>query len=159
MQQMAASASAGKTKGDYMNYYAYVKNNTVLEVLTEYNDTFPNIPITKRYSDEFLSDCIECSSDVSAGDYYNGNNFIGKPPSGFRFDKITLSFVEIPIEELSALPKESSPDNIEAPLTLEERTTALEAENKTLKTQLAASAESTQFVEDCIAEMAAVVYA
>lgn len=45
------------------------------------------------------------------------------------------------------------------PPTTEERVAALEAENKLLKEQVSAQADQAEFYEDCIAEMAAVVYA
>lgn len=41
----------------------------------------------------------------------------------------------------------------------EDRVAALEAENKTLKAQVSAQSEQMDFYEDCIAEMATVVYA
>lgn len=43
--------------------------------------------------------------------------------------------------------------------TTEERVAALEAENKLLKEQVSAQANQAEFYEDCIAEMATVVYA
>lgn len=43
--------------------------------------------------------------------------------------------------------------------TTEERVAALEAENKLLKEQVSAQADQAEFYEDCIAEMATVVYA
>ena len=43
--------------------------------------------------------------------------------------------------------------------TTEERIAALEAENKLLKEQVRAQADQAEFYEDCIAEMATVVYA
>lgn len=43
--------------------------------------------------------------------------------------------------------------------TVDERVAALEAENKLLREQVAAQADQAEFYEDCIAEMAAVVYA
>ena len=46
-----------------------------------------------------------------------------------------------------------------APPTTEERVAALEAENKLLKEQVNAQADQAEFYEDCIAEMATVVYA
>ena len=46
-----------------------------------------------------------------------------------------------------------------APPTTEERVAALEAENKLLKEKVNAQADQAEFYEDCIAEMAAVVYA
>lgn len=45
------------------------------------------------------------------------------------------------------------------PPALEERIAALEAENKLLKEQVSAQADQAEFYEDCIAEMATVVYA
>ena len=45
------------------------------------------------------------------------------------------------------------------PSTTEERVAALEAENKLLKEQVSAQADQAEFYEDCIAEMATVVYA
>ena len=39
------------------------------------------------------------------------------------------------------------------------RLTALEAENKLLRAQMSAQSDQLDFYEDCIAEMAAVVYA
>lgn len=55
--------------------------------------------------------------------------------------------------------KASLPDPVEPPPTTEERVAALEAENKLLKEQVSAQADQAEFYEDCIAEMAAVVYA
>lgn len=45
------------------------------------------------------------------------------------------------------------------PPTTEDRVAALEAENKTLKAQVSAQSEQMDFYEDCIAEMATIVYA
>lgn len=55
--------------------------------------------------------------------------------------------------------KASLPEPVEPPLTTEERVAALEAENKLLKEQVSAQADQAEFYEDCIAEMATVVYA
>lgn len=43
--------------------------------------------------------------------------------------------------------------------TTEERLAALESENKLLKEQVSAQADQAEFYEDCIAEMAEIVYA
>ena len=51
------------------------------------------------------------------------------------------------------------PEPVEPPPTTEERVAALEAENKLLKEQVSAQADQAEFYEDCIAEMATVVYA
>lgn len=55
--------------------------------------------------------------------------------------------------------KASLPEPVEPPPTTEERVAALEAENKLLKEQVSAQADQAEFYEDCIAEMATVVYA
>ena len=55
-------------------------------------------------------------------------------------------------------PPEPEPEPEPEPTT-EDRVAALEAENKTLKAQVSAQSEQMEFYEDCIAEMATVVYA
>ena len=58
--------------------------------------------------------------------------------------------------------EEPVPDQSIAPdlkPTTEDRVAALEAENKTLKAQVSAQSEQMDFYEECIAEMASVVYA
>lgn len=55
--------------------------------------------------------------------------------------------------------KVSLPEPTPPPPTTEERVAALEAENKLLKEQVSAQADQAEFYEDCIAEMATVVYA
>ena len=55
--------------------------------------------------------------------------------------------------------KASLPEPTPLPPTTEERVAALEAENKLLKEQVSAQADQAEFYEDCIAEMATVVYA
>lgn len=55
-------------------------------------------------------------------------------------------------------PPEPEPEPEPTPTT-EDRVAALEAENKTLKAQVSAQSEQMDFYEECIAEMAAVVYA
>lgn len=54
---------------------------------------------------------------------------------------------------------EELPEQTPPPPTTEERVAALEAENKLLKEQISAQADQAEFYEDCIAEMATVVYA
>lgn len=45
------------------------------------------------------------------------------------------------------------------PPTTEERVTALESENDLLKQQIKAASDQNDFLEDCISEMAGIVYA
>lgn len=55
--------------------------------------------------------------------------------------------------------KASLPEPVEPPPSTEERVAALESENSMLKAQVSAQSDQMDFYEDCIAEMAAVVYA
>ena len=103
----------------------------------------------------------------------------GEPPAGYALVPDTLDtsvfydfmgFVTLELdgstvtamtgnqEALDAY-KASLPEPVEPPPTTEERVAALEAENKLLKEQVSAQADQTEFYEDCIAEMATVVYA
>lgn len=45
------------------------------------------------------------------------------------------------------------------PPTIDERVTTLESDNDLLKQQLKAASDQNDFLEDCISEMAAIVYA
>ena len=45
------------------------------------------------------------------------------------------------------------------PPTIDERVTTLETDNNLLKQQLKAASDQNEFLEDCIAEMAEIVYA
>lgn len=45
------------------------------------------------------------------------------------------------------------------PPTIDERVTTLEADNDLLKQQLKAASDQNDFLEDCVAEMAQIVYA
>lgn len=55
--------------------------------------------------------------------------------------------------------KASLPEPVDPPPTTEERVATLENENAMLKAQVSAQSDQMDFYEDCIAEMAAVVYA
>ena len=55
--------------------------------------------------------------------------------------------------------KASLPEPVDPPPTTDERVTALESENAMLKAQVNAQSDQMDFYEDCIAEVAAVVYA
>ena len=65
---------------------------------------------------------------------------------------VVTSWTPLPIPEPDPEPTPSSP-------TTEDRVAALESENKTLKAQVSAQSEQMDFYEECIAEMASVVYA
>lgn len=68
-----------------------------------------------------------------------------------RTPPVVTSWTPLPIPEPEPEP-EPSP-------TTEDRVAALESENKTLKAQVSAQSEQMDFYEECIAEMASVVYA
>ena len=55
--------------------------------------------------------------------------------------------------------KASLPEPVDPQPTTEERVAALESENAMLKAQVSAQSDQMDFYEDCIAEMATVVYA
>lgn len=70
-----------------------------------------------------------------------------------------LDFVQKYAQEMGYTFEEFPLTSIKPVQTDSERITSLEAENKILKTQLQAQSESHDFLEDCITEMAQVVYA
>ena len=69
--------------------------------------------------------------------------------NGYAYEEAPLP---VPEPEPDPEPTPSSP-------TTEDRVAALESENKTLKAQVSAQSEQMDFYEECIAEMASVVYA
>lgn len=78
----------------------------------------------------------------------------------FPFGEVTVNDAAPPVVTswtAGELP-EPEPEPDPQPTT-EERVAALEAENKLLKEQVSAQADQAEFYEDCIAEMATVVYA
>lgn len=72
-------------------------------------------------------------------------------------DEVAAQFGAVASYDGAAIGEAYSPPP--PPPTIEERVAALEAENKLLKEQVSAQADQAEFYEDCIAEMAAVVYA
>lgn len=73
---------------------------------------------------------------------------------GDSYDAQTGEWTKAPAPE----PPEPEPEP-EPGLTLEERLEATEAENKQLKAQVKAQSQSLLMLEDCLVEMAGVVYA
>lgn len=84
----------------------------------------------------------------------------GMETPNFPFGDITVDNQTPPVvTSWTPLPiPEPEPEPDPAPTT-DERVAALEAENKTLKAQVSAQSEQMDFYEECIAEMASVVYA
>lgn len=88
-------------------------------------------------SDNLITNIIVCEDDVTAAEF-------GAVPS---YDGASIGTAYEP-----PAPPDPAP-------TTEDRVAALESENKTLKAQVSAQSEQMDFYEECIAEMASVVYA
>ena len=84
----------------------------------------------------------------------------GMETPNFPFGDITVDNQTPPVvTSWTPLPiPEPEPEPDPEPTT-EDRVAVLEAENKTLKAQVSAQSEQMDFYEECIAEMASVVYA
>ena len=89
------------------------------------------LPVEKWYGPVFATQCMEAPNEVDQHWTYNPE---------------TKTWMEHE--------PESDPAQ-----TTEDRVAALEVENKTLKAQVSAQSEQMDFYEECIAEMASVVYA
>ena len=62
-------------------FYIYLKDNIASESIPEYIDIFPGMPIAKRYSAEFLSQCVTSVEEIPAGYIYNPEtNAFREPP-------------------------------------------------------------------------------
>lgn len=72
-------------------------------------------------------------------------------------DEMVALFGAVPSYEGAAIGDTYSPPN--SPPTIDERVTTLESDNALLKQQLKAASDQNDFLEDCIAEMAGIVYA
>ena len=131
------------------NSYLYLDSNSMLqEIISEYADSFPGIPITDRYSSEFLSHCIIRTEERLKEEGI---------ALGMLYDAETDTFTKPPTPPAPEPPPEPEPEPGQPTWT--ERIKSLEAENKLLKEQISAQADQAEFYENCIAEMAAVVYA
>lgn len=72
-------------------------------------------------------------------------------------DEIALEFGAKPSYDGATIGEAYNPPP--PPPTIDERVTTLESENDLLKQQVKAASDQNEFLEDCIAEMAAIVYA
>ena len=133
--------------------YLYINPETqiLMEILPEEDEQFPGIPITERYSQEYLNQCI-----IRTPTQIDEQGIV----VGMQYDKEkdSWSVPPMPEPEPEPEPKPEPEPEPEQP-TWAERIEALERENKTLQAQLEASIQSNQMLEDCLVEMAGVVYA
>ena len=82
----------------------------------------------------------------------------GMETPNFPFGEITVDDKTPPVVT-SWMPLPIPEPESDKTLTATDRIAELESENKTLKAQVSAQSEQMDFYEDCIAEMATVVYA
>lgn len=142
-----------------MNMYIYInEEGYVMAILPEYDDAFPGVHITRRFSATFLAACLIRQSE----------QLVDTVAVGMKYDADTDSFYEAPVVPLPPDPApepepeptpEPEPEPEPGQPTWTERIETLERENKTLQAQLEASIQSNQMLEDCLVEMAGVVYA
>ena len=78
--------------------YIYLINNKVHEIIEEFNPVFPDVPITERYTSEFLANCVTVDDDteVNQNDIYIDGEFVK------------------PIEPEPEIPPETLPDYLNA---------------------------------------------
>lgn len=131
--------------------YIYVNDDfSVGAILCGEDPAFPGVPVEERFSADFLAKCVQVSDDtvIENGAKYDpesGTFYVPEPPAPPSVDEKP----EQPV----------NPDAGESQRTYAEKLANLEKENKLLKEQVSAQADQAEFYEDCIAEMAAVVYA
>ena len=133
--------------------YVYVDEDfSAGNIIPEEDPIFPGVPIDQRYSAEFLKQCIAVEDSVAeaieAGSKYDpesGTFYVPEPPP-------PPSVEENPDQPVD-------PEAGESHKTYAEKLAALEAENKRLTSKLDATIQSNQMLEDCLVEMAEIVYA
>nr|DAH87268.1 MAG TPA: hypothetical protein [Caudoviricetes sp.] len=130
--------------------HVYVNEDfSVGSIVPDEDPIFPGIPVEQRYNADFLKQCITVEDSVAnaikAGSKYDpesGTFYVPKPPN---------------VDENPDQPID--PGAGEGQKTYAEKLAALETENKQLTAKLDASIKSGQMLEDCLVEMAEIVYA
>lgn len=133
-----------------MEYVVYVKTN---------DDGY----ITNINSSAFLSDVTGwIEIDSGCGDKYHhaqGNYFpngISTMGGAYRYKMVDGAPAECTAEEIAAQEEANKP---EPTVTPDERIAELEAENKNLTAQVDALSFQLDFQEECLVEMASIIYA
>lgn len=57
---------------------AKILNGKIVEFISEVDSAFPDSPLERRFSKEFLKDCVECPKGVEIGYTYSDGKF--EPP-------------------------------------------------------------------------------
>ena len=126
--------------------YIKVSDGIVCSIIYDADPLMPGIPANKRYPASYLSSLISVPDDtmVCEGQTMDdeGNWVFPEPPS---------------VEENPEQPID--PGAGESQKTYAEKLAALEEENKQLTSKLDAAIQSNQMLEDCLVEMAEIVYA
>lgn len=120
-----------------------------------YNDMTPQFPTLADTAGRFAPDVVivEAPDKVFEGWGYDetkegDERFIQPtPPEGWLYDEGSGTFYQ----EGTTAPSQIPPTEV--------RVNALESENKLLKEQISAQSDQLDFYEECIAEMASIVYA
>lgn len=118
--------------------YILLTNNIVTEIIPDENPVFPGVSIAQRYPADFVAGLLYVADDTEVA-------------QNWMYDSETQTFSEPPAPEPVAPPEPAEPEPGELEI--------LQAENKRLTAQVNALSEQQAFYEDCIAEMASVVYA
>ena len=58
--------------------YVYLKDNRAFELIPDKNPAFPSVPIEKRYTAKFLSECVHTDEEVKQGMVYDDGHFYEK---------------------------------------------------------------------------------
>lgn len=100
--------------------------------------------------------------------YMSGTNMVPHPgyakiPEDMEIPS-SFPYVDIEVEngvvvKMTPLPVPEPEPEPEPQPTIDDRVTALESDNNLLKQQLKAASDQNEFLENCIAEMAGIVYA
>lgn len=126
--------------------YIKMNNGIVCSIIYDVDPLMPGITAKWRYPAGYLNSlvCVPDDTMVCEGQTMDdeGNWVFPEPPS---------------VEENPDQPVD--PDAGETQKTYAEKLEALEAENKQLTSKLDAAIQSNQMLEDCLVEMAGVVYA
>lgn len=126
--------------------YVKVTNGVVCGIIYDADPLMPGVPATKRYPESYLSGLISVSDDTAVYEGQvmteDGSWVFPEPPS---------------VDENPEQPID--PGAGESQKTYAEKLTALEEENKQLTGKLEAAIQSNQMLEDCLVEMAEIVYA
>ena len=60
-----------------LNKYILLDGNNVKEIIPEFNPKFPNIPITKRYSEKFIEQLMAVPADTEVEQNWTYDKYTG----------------------------------------------------------------------------------